>query len=172
MLTRSEKTYLILTLAFLAAGSGIKAWRKSSIRLGPFPDSATLALDSALAAASADTAPAAGTGTPHNTMSDGSVVGIDSMLAALPPAVNDSSTASTRSNPATRARPSGDPGKVDLNRADAAALSRVKGIGAKTAQAIIEHRRKHGAFRELRDLLQVKGIGEKKLEKLAPYLIL
>lgn len=172
MFTRSEKTYLMLTLAFLAAGSGIKAWRKSAIRLGPFPDTATLALDSALSVAVAldtsgsDFLPA------ENTMADGSAAVLVAQADSAPYPVMDPSTASTGSAFPARANTSKDPGKVDLNRADAAALARVKGIGAKTAQAIIEHRRSHGDFRKLRDLLQVKGIGEKKLEKLAPYLIL
>ena len=169
MFTRSEKTYLILTLVFLAAGSGIKAWRKASIRLGPFPDAATLALDSSRTASLPDSLDTAGA---QNTMADGSAslggpVPVDTALQ-----VKDSSMGSTAGGPAPRAKALAEPIKVDLNRADAAALTRVKGIGAKTAQAIVDHRRAHGAFRNLRDLLQVKGIGEKKLEKLAPYLIL
>jgi competence protein ComEA len=102
--------------------------------------------------------------------------GYDSLAGRVPapaaPQVNDSSIGSRGVGSASRAKASPDAIKVDVNRADAAALTRVKGIGAKTAQAIIEHRRAHGAYRNLRDLLQVKGIGEKKLEKLAPYLIL
>src|SRR4051812_30820497 len=43
MFTQAEKGYLALTLCFLAAGSGIKAYRHASIRLGPFPDQAFLA---------------------------------------------------------------------------------------------------------------------------------
>lgn len=163
MLTRSETTYLILTVAFLAAGSGIKAWRRASIDLGPFPDSATLARDSAAALAAPDTL--------ENPMADGSSAPARADSAA-PPAVKFPSTdPSPRAPAASRAK--AEPiGKVDLNRADAATLARVKGIGGKTAQAILDYRRAHGAFKTLRDLLQVKGIGEKKLEKLAPYLIL
>ena len=67
---------------------------------------------------------------------------------------------------------SGFTGKVNLNRAAAAELGQIKGIGEKTAQAIVDYRRTHGPYRDLRDLLQLKGIGEKKLEKLTPYLIL
>lgn len=63
-------------------------------------------------------------------------------------------------------------GKVDLNRADERELSAVRGLGEKTARAIVQYRKAHGPYRRLRDLLQVKGIGEKKLEKLGPYLIL
>lgn len=48
----------------------------------------------------------------------------------------------------------------------------IRGIGEKTAQVIVQYRVEHGPFRELRELLQVKGIGEKKLEKIVPFLIL
>lgn len=181
MFTRSEKTYLILTLVFLAAGSGIKAWRKSTIRIGPFPDTTTAALDSARAFPIPGTLPTSiPDSLPHaldtlavqNTMADGHDSPAGHEPAAAAPQVNDPSIGSTARGPASRAKASQDAAKVDLNRADAVALTRVKGIGAKTAEAIVEHRRAHGAYRNLRDLLQVKGIGEKKLEKLTPYLIL
>lgn len=173
MFTRSEKTYLIITLVFLAAGSGIKAWRKSAIRIGPFPDTTTLALDSARADSLPGSLPdGLDTVAVQNTMSDGHDPVAVSMGADTAAKVNDPSIGSRADGPVSSHKASPDPVKVDLNRADAAALTRVKGIGAKTAQAIIEHRRAHGAYRNLRELLQVKGIGEKKLEKLAPYLIL
>jgi competence protein ComEA len=55
---------------------------------------------------------------------------------------------------------------VNLNTAGVDQLKQLKGIGEKTAQAIVEYREKNGPFQKVEDLLQVKGIGEKKLEEL------
>ncbi|UNK20016.1 helix-hairpin-helix domain-containing protein [Paenibacillus sp. N3/727] len=60
-------------------------------------------------------------------------------------------------------------GKININTADAAALIDLPGIGEKKAQAIIDYRIKHGPFRTAVDLLEVKGIGPKMLEKMKPY---
>lgn len=57
-------------------------------------------------------------------------------------------------------------GKIDVNTADAASLSRhLKGVGEKKAQAIVAYREEHGPFRSLRDLEHVKGIGPALLRK-------
>jgi competence protein ComEA len=53
--------------------------------------------------------------------------------------------------------------KLDINRATAAELDSLKGIGPSKAQAIIEEREKNGKFTTIDDLLRVKGIGEKLL---------
>ena len=58
---------------------------------------------------------------------------------------------------------------VDLNTASKEELMRLPGVGEKTALAIIE-RRKHMPFRRIEDILEVKGIGEKKFEKMKPFL--
>jgi competence protein ComEA len=56
--------------------------------------------------------------------------------------------------------------QVDINRADAKTLEReLVGIGPKTAQAIVDYRTKHGPFKSAEDLLKVKGVGKKTLEK-------
>lgn len=60
--------------------------------------------------------------------------------------------------------------KVDINMADADLLATVPGIGQKTADAIIQYRNDNGKFASVDDLLNIKGIGEKKLEKMKPYL--
>ena len=57
---------------------------------------------------------------------------------------------------------------IDVNRADAETLCHLPGIGEKTAAAIIEEREKNGAFFLPEDLLAVRGIGPKKLEKIRP----
>jgi competence protein ComEA len=56
-------------------------------------------------------------------------------------------------------------GPVNINTADAATLAReLKGVGMKRAQAIIDYRDKHGAFRSADELALVKGIGAKAIE--------
>lgn len=58
--------------------------------------------------------------------------------------------------------------QVDVNKADAAALDGIKGIGPKTSKAIIDERTKGGAFKDWADLeKRVKGVGEKSAKKLS-----
>lgn len=52
---------------------------------------------------------------------------------------------------------------VNINQADAQQLASLPGIGETIAQAIVEYRDKNGPFRKVEDLMEVKGIGEKKL---------
>jgi competence protein ComEA len=59
---------------------------------------------------------------------------------------------------------------IDINRSTREELVLVPGIGVKTADSILEHRDANGPFRALQDLMQVKGIKEKRLEKLRKYL--
>ena len=58
-----------------------------------------------------------------------------------------------------------DAGKINLNKATAAELSQLKGIGMKYAEKIVEFRDKNGPFKQVEDLLKVQGIGPKILEK-------
>ena len=59
---------------------------------------------------------------------------------------------------------------VNLNTAGATELQQVPGIGPSTAQKILDTRKSYGAFRSVDDLLAIKGIGPKKLEKMRKYL--
>ncbi len=59
---------------------------------------------------------------------------------------------------------------VNLNTASAADLESLPGIGAKTAERILEYRQKNGPFKKIEDLMNVKGIGEKSFLKLKPRL--
>jgi len=55
---------------------------------------------------------------------------------------------------------------VNINTADAPTLSKnIKGVGIKKAQAIVDYREKNGKFNKIEDLMKVKGIGVKLLEK-------
>jgi competence protein ComEA len=60
---------------------------------------------------------------------------------------------------------SGD-GGVDLNRASAAELEALPGVGPVLAARIVAHRDANGPFTTVEDLLDVPGIGEAKLAAL------
>jgi competence ComEA-like helix-hairpin-helix protein len=57
---------------------------------------------------------------------------------------------------------------IDLNRAGAAELDRLPGIGPVLARRIVEHRTLHGGFRNVEELLLVRGIGPKLFARLEP----
>jgi competence protein ComEA len=57
-------------------------------------------------------------------------------------------------------------GPVNINSADAATLAReLKGVGLKRAQAIVDYRTKHGPFKSADELVLVKGLGRKAIDK-------
>lgn len=59
---------------------------------------------------------------------------------------------------------------LDINTATAQDLAFLPGIGETIAQRIVDWREANGGFAELTDLLQVEGIGEKRLEQMIPYI--
>ena len=59
-------------------------------------------------------------------------------------------------------------GLVNINRATAAELEKLPGVGPSTAQAIIDYRNSHGPFASPEDLLNVKGIGPSKFAAMQP----
>ena len=61
-------------------------------------------------------------------------------------------------------------GKVNINTATAAQLTELPGVGEKLAARIVEFRQKQGPFKSTQELMNVKGIGEKNLQKLQQYL--
>ncbi len=61
-------------------------------------------------------------------------------------------------------------GAVPVNTADVQALTAIPGVGTVLAEAIVAERLENGLFYYPEDLLCVRGIGEKTLQKLLPYL--
>jgi len=55
---------------------------------------------------------------------------------------------------------------LDINRADAADLQALPGIGPVLARRIVAHREAHGPFRDPADLLHVSGLGATRFARL------
>jgi comEA protein len=60
---------------------------------------------------------------------------------------------------------------INLNTATAEQLEAIPGIGPVLAQRIIEYRQTHGRFQSVDELLEVRGIGSKRLENMRPYVV-
>jgi competence protein ComEA len=63
--------------------------------------------------------------------------------------------------------------QVNINSASASEIaSSLKGIGLKTAQAIVAYRDANGAFQSLDALTMVKGVGRKTVKKNKQHIVL
>jgi competence protein ComEA len=78
-------------------------------------------------------------------------------------ATGDASTAADASGQTAAQAPQ----KVNINTADKTQLESLPGVGEATAQRIIDYREKSGGFKDIEDLKNVSGIGEKKYAELA-----
>jgi competence protein ComEA len=56
--------------------------------------------------------------------------------------------------------------KVNLNTATLEQLQTLPGVGPAIAKSIVEYRTKVGKFSKIEDILNVKGIGEKKFQRM------
>lgn len=60
---------------------------------------------------------------------------------------------------------------VDPNTASERALAHVPGLSRRLARAVVEHRQARGPFRSVEELLDVKGIGPRRLERARARLV-
>jgi len=60
-------------------------------------------------------------------------------------------------------------GKININNASKEQLMTLKGVGEEIADRIIEYR-KAQPFKTIEDLMNVKGIGQKRFEKLKDFI--
>ena len=61
--------------------------------------------------------------------------------------------------------------RLDLNTATKVQLMELPGIGETTAARILDYREQNGRFSSTDELLNVEGIGEKKLLQIEPYIM-
>jgi len=115
----------------------------------------------------------AGAAAPAPTGDDGGAR--DPPIVASAPAL-PATTAPAQEAPAPAAAPSETPRRgpaspedpVVLNQATQDDLQRLPGIGAKRAQSILQLRAKLGRFKQVEDLMKVRGIGRVTLKRLRP----
>ncbi|MGH9787068.1 MAG: ComEA family DNA-binding protein [Candidatus Acidiferrales bacterium] len=62
------------------------------------------------------------------------------------------------------------PEPVNINTATVEELAKLPGVGKSIAQRIVNHREKSGKFRNVEELLVIRGISRKKLEQLRPLI--
>ncbi|MBC7543505.1 MAG: helix-hairpin-helix domain-containing protein, partial [Candidatus Sericytochromatia bacterium] len=61
-------------------------------------------------------------------------------------------------------------GGVELNSATVDMLDSLPGIGRKRAEDIVRYRQQHGAFRNINQLQNIRGMGPKMIARLRPHL--
>jgi competence ComEA-like helix-hairpin-helix protein len=64
------------------------------------------------------------------------------------------------------AQPEVEPTRLDLNMADAEALTSLPGIGPTLAERVVAYRSEHGPFASINDLKRVRGIGAAQVNRL------
>lgn len=60
---------------------------------------------------------------------------------------------------------------IDLNKASIEELTKLPGIGEKTARKIVEYRKNYGGFKKIEDVMKVERIGPNLFEKIKDYII-
>ena len=56
--------------------------------------------------------------------------------------------------------------KINLNTATVEQLQSLPGIGPSIAKSIVDHRAKVGKFNRIEEIINVKGVGEKRFQKI------
>ncbi len=99
----------------------------------------------------------------------------EQIVVGVPPVAGVAAQAAS----AAPAAPSGSAGSagsavpmVDINTAGQAELEELPGVGPVTAQSILAFRTEHGTFTAVDELLEVSGIGDATLAKIAPFVTL
>ncbi|MEM8599793.1 MAG: helix-hairpin-helix domain-containing protein [Bacteroidota bacterium] len=171
--TTTEATALLTLAGLLVLGLGVRAWQAQQI---PFDDAFYAETDATFAGLSearegAPVAPrpsAASIATRLHAAAADTVRDASKTSGAgpseAPPVAESTPTPRPRST-----RAAAGPVRMNVNTASARLLDRLPGIGPALAERIIAYRAEHGDFRRAEDLVNVRGIGPKTFDRMAPY---
>ena len=176
-LTRAELNALAALVAFALIGLGAQAWPGDAQRLSPAAhvQQQAFAVRSAVPVAALNAAAAAVKADARAAVAAEPPVEMAAVAALLPasataaPASGDVPEAQASSERRAVSKPVFS-GRMNLNTATSAQLQQLPRIGEAMAQRILDYRRANGRFRSVEDLNNVRGIGDKTLEKLRPHL--
>ena len=133
----------------------------------PLPADVYAAADAAFIAAAADSAVGA-----EDAVSVARVAPEPSTEAQTDSSAAEIAEAAVERAAAPRRTGKPPPARTNINTASQADLQRLPRIGPALAARIVEHRRTHGPFRHPDRITDVRGIGEKTLEELRPWIFI
>ncbi len=176
-LTGTEGTAAVVLVLALAGGLAAQQFQAAATPLAP---DFYAAADAAFVAASLpDAAPLAATRlvsdrsalvAPPDTVRDSTAVAAPDEWTVLPadaaPGEADAVVETSARRSSGRKPP---PVRTNLNTATAEQLQRLPRIGPALAARILEYRRQHGSFGSAAELTEVRGIGDRTMERLAPW---
>jgi competence protein ComEA len=155
---KAELAVVAVTLLILVFTAGFFAGRSSGAHVIRFDQLPSTPAAASAPAASAPAASAPAASAPAASAAPG--------VAASPglrnePGANASPAATAAAGTASVSAPAG---LLNINTATLAELDALPGIGQVLAGNIVEYRQKAGGFKSIQQLMDVEGIGEKKLE--------
>lgn len=161
-LTALERTTLAVLTLLVAAGVALGHVRRFDV---PPVDARVFALD-ARAVQAASAVPDSAVAVRQDSIATVARADVARELAAARAldAAHDGSPAEAR-----RSKKAAFTGRLNLNTATATELEQLPRVGPALAGRIVAYRQANGGFRRPADLTNVRGIGEKTLEKLLPH---
>ena len=84
----------------------------------------------------------------------------------------DTNTLENSLSESEQMRSAADSVRININEATAEELQQLPGIGPAYSKRIVEWRNENGSFKTVDQLLEIRGIGPARLEKIRPFVVL